>query len=171
MERERFEPGEAVRVVVEVKDSAYLEVNDAAVTATVTAPDETVPLDWTVERDGEYAGTFRAGMEGPYEVLAEATRGEASLGTKAVHVEVGASDVEFFDAGLHRPALERLAEDTGGRFYTPETVETLPEDLRYAGAGVTLTEERELWDMPILFLLLVIFVGSEWAFRRKRGLV
>jgi hypothetical protein len=84
---------------------------------------------------------------------------------------VGPSDTEFFDAGMRRSLLERIAEETGGRYYTPETVNRLPEDLRYTGSGVTLTEERELWDMPFLFLMLVGLVGSEWGFRRKRGLV
>ena len=57
------------------------------------------------------------------------------------------------------------------RFYTPATLETLPEDLQFTGAGVTLVERRDLWDMPVFFLLLVGLVGAEWAFRRKRGLV
>jgi hypothetical protein len=29
----------------------------------------------------------------------------------------------------------------------------------------------ELWDMPLLFLLLVILLCAEWAYRRWRGLV
>jgi hypothetical protein len=31
-------------------------------------------------------------------------------------------------------------------------------------------EERDLWDMPVLFLLLVGLLGSEWVYRRWRGL-
>ena len=45
------------------------------------------------------------------------------------------------------------------------------EDLQFTGAGVTLTEERDLWDMPILLLILLGLVGAEWTFRRARGLV
>jgi len=171
---ERVEAGEAVEILVEVSDSAYLEVNDALVSASVAAPDGSVtvvPLDWTVERDGEYRGTFRPHVEGPHQVSVEAARGDAAVGTDAVHVEVGPSDAEYFDAGLRRPLLERLARETGGRFYTPASVADLPEDLTFTGGGVTLVEERDLWDMPFLFLLLVGLVGSEWVFRRRRGLV
>jgi hypothetical protein len=78
---------------------------------------------------------------------------------------------EYFDANLRRGLLERLTRETGGKYYEPEDVRTLADDIRFTGAGVTLTEERDLWDMPFLFLLLVGFVGSEWAFRRRRGLV
>jgi uncharacterized membrane protein len=173
-EREQVEPGEPVHLRVEVADSAYREVNGAQVAATVTAPDgtvEVVTLDWTLERDGEYAGSFRPASPGSYEVFVEATRDEVRLGTDALHVHAGPSDTEYFDPALRRSLLERLANDTGGRYYTPATISTLAEDLRYTGGGVTLTEERELWDMPFLFLLLVGLVGSEWAFRRRRGLI
>ena len=48
---------------------------------------------------------------------------------------------------------------------------TLPEDITITGAGVTLVEERDLWDMPVLFLLMLPLMGAEWAFRKVRGLV
>lgn len=175
VEPEEVERGEVVRLVAEVNDSAYLEVNDAAVQATVIAPDGTIltlPLEWTVERDGEYAGTFVPSMDGDYEIGVEATRGGGTpVGSHALHLRVGPGSEEYFDAGLRRSLLTRLAGETGGRYYDPVTVGRLPEDIRFAGAGVTLQEERELWDMPILFLLLVALVGTEWIYRRRRGLV
>jgi hypothetical protein len=131
-----------------------------------------VPLDWTVERDGEYAGAFNPTMEGDYEIAVRATRsGDLVIGADEVHLRVGPGTEEFFDAGLRRSLLERLADETGGKYYDPATVDRLPEDIRFTGGGVTLTEERDLWDMPILFFLLVAFVGGEWVFRRRRGLV
>jgi hypothetical protein len=175
VESESVEAGEPVRIVAEVNDSAFVEVNDAEVRATVTAPDgsiRTVPLEWTVERDGEYAGTFTPSLDGDHEIRIEADRGEAiELGFDETFLRAGPSDEEYFDAGLRAPVLQRLAEETGGQYYTPDDVETLPEDLRVTGAGVTLTEERDLWDMPILFLLLVLLVGGEWFYRRRRGMV
>jgi uncharacterized membrane protein len=172
---ETVEVGEPVRILAEVNDSAYMEVNDASLEATVTAPDgsiRVVPMDWTVEVDGEYSGSFNPGLEGDYRIAIQATRGgEEELGEDEVHLRVGPSTEEYFDANLRRSFLERLAEETGGRYYDPATVERLPEDIRFTGAGVTLTEERDLWDMPVLFFLLVAFVGGEWAYRRRRGLV
>lgn len=173
-EEEQVEVGEPVRVLAEVHDSAFVEVNDAYLEATVTGPDGTVqvvPLDWTVDRDGEYAGRFLPLMDGDYEIQVQATRGgEQTLGLGQAYVRAGPSNEEFFDANLRRSVLERLAEDTGGRYYDLADVDRLPEDIQLTGAGVTLTEERDLWDMPVLFLLLVALVGSEWALRRRRGL-
>jgi len=33
-----------------------------------------------------------------------------------------------------------------------------------------LVEEKDLWDMPALFILVVLLMGVEWGYRRVRGL-
>jgi uncharacterized membrane protein len=173
-DQEQVEPGERVRLVASVGDSTYIEVNDASVTARITSPSgvvEEVPVDWTVDRDGEYAVQFRPTEQGEYEVDVTAMRGEETLGSATTYLYTTESNEEFFGAGRHAQALRRIAEETGGQYYTPETIETLPEDITVTGAGVTLVEEMDLWDMPILFLLMLLLMGGEWAFRRVRGLV
>jgi hypothetical protein len=71
---------------------------------------------------------------------------------------------------MREPLLRRVADETGGRFYTAANVASLPEDMAITGKGVTVQEEMELWDMPFLFLLLVGLIGAEWLLRRKRGM-
>jgi hypothetical protein len=85
-------------------------------------------------------------------------------------VRAGASDAEYFDPTMHEGPLRRIAEETGGRFYTPETVAGMAEDVRYAGRGVTSVEERELWNMPIILIALMGLVCGEWGYRRAVGL-
>ena len=85
-------------------------------------------------------------------------------------MRVSAGDSEYFDAAMRAPLLTRIAEETGGRFFTPATAASLPEAISYSGRGVTVVEDRELWDMPVLLILLVAFVGGEWGYRRARGL-
>jgi len=130
-----------------------------------------VGLEWTVEEDGRYTGTFVPGADGEYGIEVEALADERPFGAAATQVEVGPSDEEYFDAAQRRALLERVSEETGGRYYTAASSNTLPEDIQYTGGGVTLTEERDLWDMPLLLLLLVGLLGAEWGFRRTRGLV
>lgn len=173
-ERERVEPGETVPLMAEVLDSAYVEVNAADVVATVTSPSGLVterPLTWTIEEDGVYRGSVDLNESGMHTIEVRAAQGEDELGASSAFVQVGASDEEYFDASRRTASLRRLAEVTGGRFYTPENVDELPEDLQFTGAGVTLREERDLWDMPIILLLLLSLIGAEWGFRRLRGMI
>jgi len=66
--------------------------------------------------------------------------------------------------------LNRIAEETGGRFFTPSTAGALPEAINYSGRGVTVVEERDLWDMPIILLVILALIGADWGLRRVRGL-
>ena len=170
---DRVEPGEPYKLTAEVMDSAFVEVNDARVSAVVTAPSGkiiNVPMEWIVSKDGEYTGSFVPDEPGLYTVKTSADRDESELGTSTLHVRASAGDSEYFDAAMRAPLLRRVAEDTGGRFFTPADAMALPEAISYSGRGVTVVEERDLWDMPIFFLLLLLFAGGEWMYRRQRGL-
>ena len=77
MTSDRVEPGSTVAFTAAVADKAFLELNDASVTATVTAPDGAtidVPMAWGGEKAGEYQGSFAAAAPGWYEVRTVATR-------------------------------------------------------------------------------------------------
>jgi hypothetical protein len=105
-----------------------------------------------------------------YAARVEATRAGKTLGAGATHVRAAPGDAEYFDATMHAARLRRIAEETGGRFYTPETLPALSEDLKYTGRGVTTVEERDLWHMPIIMMLLVALACAEWGYRRAVGL-
>lgn len=170
---DRVEPGDPVTIVADVADKAFVELNDAQVVAHVTTPKGAivdVPMQWTGERNGEYRGTLVAPHEGMYAARVEATRAGASVGADVVQVLAAPGDAEYFDAKMHAARLRRIADETGGRFYTPDNAAALPEDLRYTGRGVTTIEERELWHMPIVLILLVGLVCTEWGYRRAVGL-
>ena len=171
--RDRVEPVEIVTVLADVGDANFEELNNSSVVAIVTAPSgnlSELPMEWTAEKDGEYRTTFTAAEEGFYEVHVEASGGEELLGEDTVYVQVAPSDDEYYDSTMRAPLLQRVAEETGGRFYTPDTVVSLAEDIQYVGGGVTVVEERDLWDVPVLLLLLVSLVLGEWGYRRMRGL-
>jgi uncharacterized membrane protein len=170
---DRVEPGDPVTVVATVVDQAFVELNDAQVTAHVTTPKGNVldlPMQWTGERNGEYRVTFEASEQGMYAARVEANRAGRAVGADVAQVRATPGDAEYFDATMHAARLQRIAGDTGGRFYTPDDVAALPEDLRYTGRGVTTIEERELWHMPIVLIALVALVSTEWGYRRAVGL-
>ena len=170
---DRVEPGETVKLTAEILDPAYVEVNDSRVVARITSPSgktSEVPVEWTVSKDGDYRTTFVPDESGIYDVQVSAERDQKQLGKSSMHMRVSAGDAEYFDAAMRAPLMKRIAEDTGGRFFTAETVATLPEAISYSGRGVTVVEERELWDMPALFIMLIGLVAAEWGYRRMRGL-
>jgi hypothetical protein len=170
---DQVNPRSPVELRAEVLDSAFLKVNDADVVAHVTGPSKAVrdiTLEWAVDRDGEYRATFTPDEPGLYTVRVEAKRKDGGVAGDSAFVRVAELNGEFVDAEMRASLLKRIAGETGGRFYTPSEIGTLPADVAMSKRGVTVVNEMDLWDMPIVFLLLVALVGSEWGYRKLRGL-
>ena len=170
---DRVTPGGSVDVVATVVDAAFVPLNDVTVRATVTGPaGETAdaPLTWTGTSPGEYRGRLVIPGTGWHEVSVEGLRGSMSVGRSVTYVRGATGDAEFFDAGRQRPALQRIADATGGRYFDIGDTAGLADALRYTGRGVTRVEEHELWQMPIVLVLLLALMAAEWAYRRRVGL-
>lgn len=170
---EHVEPGDPVTVEANVVDPAFVELNDAKVVASVAQPDGStvdVPLQWTGERPGQYRATFPSRMSGRYQVKVDAARAGTSVGSGVSFVRADASDAEYFNSTMRSQVLKRVAEETGGRFYSTDNAKGLVEDVRYGGRGVTTVEERDLWHMPIVMVLMLGLMCAEWACRRAAGL-
>jgi uncharacterized membrane protein len=170
---DRVDPGETMTLFADIDDETWLEVNDGRVVAEVRGPSGKVTditMDWTTERDGEYRAVFTPVEEGLHTITVDASREGTQLGSDTAYLRVAPGDAEFFDSGMRAPLLRRIAEETGGRYYDADDADGLSEDINYTGRGVTVVEERDLWDMPVLLLLLVGLVFGEWSFRRARGL-
>lgn len=158
----------------EVRDKNYIPVSDAAVSAKMILPDgsrQTVALHSEPTKPGDYAADWNAGLAGAYIAEVSATRGQEQLGGDVLpfHRENGVA--ENFHREQNRDLLQKLAEDTGGRYYTPANANRLADEISYSQAGVTSREMKDLWNMPAIFLLLLTLRGAEWLLRRKWGVV
>ena len=165
--------GRAVEVHAVVTDSNYQRLNDAPVVAHVEAPSgavRDVPMEWVVDRDGEYRGAFTPDELGAHTVRVEAHAGTALRAADTVVVRVADLDDEFVGAEMRGDLLRRIADETGGRFYTPATVGRLADDIALTKRGVTVVNRLDLWDMPAVFLLLIGLLGAEWTYRKARRL-
>ena len=123
-------------------------------------------MECTVERDREYKATVTTEEPGLYAVRVssvgarDAVRG-ARADSATTYFRVAPSEAEYFGAEMRAPLLKRIASETDGRFYTPETIADLPEDLTLSRRGVTVVREMDLWDMPVIFVLLVLLMSAE----------
>ena len=170
---DQFNPKRPVAIRATVADSMYLPRNDAKVLAHVTSDSgdkRDLVLDWAIDRDGEYRGTFTPDQPGVYTVRVDATSPTGELVSDTTHLRVADLNTEYFDAEMRAPLLKRIATETGGRFYTPATANTLAEDVALSKHGVTVVNQMDLWDMPAVLLLLVALVTAEWSYRKMRGL-
>ena len=170
----RVAPGQQVELVARVASEEYLPVNDASVTARITDPfgaERQLELTWNLDRDGEYRGSFLPAVDGPYEVEVDAIDGAQILVSPPLHIQAGVLDEELRSGAMRGNLLRRVASETGGQFYTMDRLDGLPEALRYTDRGTVVQEERDLWDLPLFFFLLIGLLFAEWLVRRRQGLV
>jgi uncharacterized membrane protein len=171
---ERVEKGEPSTITAQVVDAEYKGINDGKITAHVTSPSgkvEDVPMEWTVKHEGEYSARYTPTEDGAYKVTVGGNDHEGrDVGRGNANLRVAPSDAEYFDAGMRAPLLKRVADETEGRYFSASDTSKLPDAITYSGKGITVTEDRELWDMPIVLFMLLGLMGAEWLYRRAYGL-
>lgn len=166
-------PGDPVELNTEISDRTFLKVNNAEAVARVTSPSGSVsemPLEWSVTRDGEYKAAFTPTEKGVYRIDVRTRLGTDSIVSDPTYVSSGELATEYFGAEMRAPLLRRIADETGGRFYTADKVADLAKDIVFTDVGNTVVDRKDLWDMPIVFLLVLALVTSEWGYRKLRGL-
>jgi hypothetical protein len=47
----------------------------------------------------------------------------------------------------------------------------LPSEISFSEAGISVRNTKELWNMPIVFLVLFGLMAGEWLLRRKWGMI
>lgn len=166
-------PNEGIPLRVVVSDSAYARFNGAAVSAEVISPSgesTRLPFEWATDRDGEYTAMMVPGVNGVHTVNVTAVVGRDTIRSTAGYVRVADPTAEFFGAEMRPAVLRQFADETGGKFYRTSEASRLAEDIVYTTSGATEVQRLDLWDMPILFVLLLSALGAEWLYRRRRGL-
>jgi len=75
------------------------------------------------------------------------------------------------DFGVRRNdvLLQRLANATGGAVLELDEIDRLPELLSTGGSLLVRRSELPLWNMPVLFLLILVCKLMEWLMRWRTG--
>jgi hypothetical protein len=163
-----------VELRAEVRDSTYLPTSDAELRANIIRPDgsaETATLRPEPLEQGVYSAEWNATRTGSYVAEITADRAGRELGKDVVTFRREDGVAENFHQEQNRELLEKLAAETGGRYYKSANARQLAQEISYSEAGITAREMKDLWDMPAVFLAVIALRSAEWLLRRKWGAV
>ena len=166
-------PGERLSLRVAIYDPEYRPLGGATVRGQLTTPSgATRALDFKQELSeaGVYSAATAPQEEGVYALRVSAQADGTPVGTDTRHILVRPSGQEFQNATLKRDFLERLARISGGLYYAPDEVDALPANLENRQSSASVYRTELLWDMPMLFGLVVLLLSAEWIWRRRNGL-
>jgi uncharacterized membrane protein len=170
----------AITVTADIRDQHYNPAPDAKVEAHMLGPSGTnalVEMNPVPESPGQFQATWSAPKAGAY--LTEVTARRVDSGSGKLQ-ELGRDVLTFqrmdgvaenFHTEQNRELLERLATQTGGQYWKPTDLGKLPGSIPFSEAGMTIRETKDLWNLPLIFLVLVVLRFSEWWLRRKWGIV
>ncbi len=163
-----------VKFRTEVRDKTYSPAGDATVEAHILGPDgiaEAVEMRPEPLEQGVYSAEWTSPKPGSYLVEMVAKRGTEELGRDVLTFRREDGVAENFKVEQNKDLLQKLSSETGGRYYTPSDAKKLPNEISFSEAGVNVRETRDLWDMPVIFLLLLLLRSSEWLLRRRWGVI
>lgn len=169
-----FADVERVPIRVDARDKNYLPLADGRIEATVMGPGGTsdrMELRPDPAAPGIYTAEYAAMKPGSYVVETTVFRGDQEVGRDVLTFRREDGVAENFRVQQNRELLEKLASETGGKYYRPEEASKIPSEISYSEAGISVKETRDLWDMPIFFIGALLLRSSEWLLRRRWGLV
>jgi uncharacterized membrane protein len=171
-ERLAYDDERNVRLVAELRNERFEPINDASVELRI-APQAEAAFVQSMQPSGQGDGRYVAGIDaasaGLYRIEMTAQAGGREVGNAITHVLRNDGVAEHFATHQHRPVLERLAAMTGGRYWPLDDLDGLAAAIPYSKAGVVERQTLDLWNLPIVFLLLLLLKVSEWLLRLRWG--
>jgi uncharacterized membrane protein len=170
----------AVTLAAEVRDQQYNPAPDAKVEAHILGPSGVsalVEMTPVPDNPGQFQAAWSAPKAGAYltEVTAQrtdsTTRTVKELGRDVLTFQRMDGVAENYHTEQNRDLLEHLATQTGGRYWKAADLGKMAGAIPFSEAGVTTRETKDLWDLPVIFLVLLLLRFSEWWLRRKWGIV
>jgi uncharacterized membrane protein len=184
-----YRPGQEIQVTARVYDEKLVETDRYRVAARLRLPtdDESQPFDATAVNlvpellEKLYQGKLVApqvneAMENPGSTLHKqvldvaAFDGEQLVARSTLEIQVIDDPAEFRDPRPNPSLLTRIAQATGGSVI--QSAEELSSLLgRHQDASIqTIVTRWPMWDTPLLWLLLLGLLTTEWILRRLKGL-
>jgi uncharacterized membrane protein len=173
-ERDVYAPADVINLRGEVNDNKFDAITDAQVIARVTKPQgSTIELPLKInynDKGSDYRNELAADENGLYRVEMTAMRGGATLGTAESTFYVTDRTREFHDAAQNVELLKRVAAETGGQYFPLNQANDLLDEITMLEGKNSERVSKDLWDMPVNFLLLIGLASAEWFLRKRKGL-
>jgi hypothetical protein len=173
-DRGSYSTGEQVRIFANVLNESFEPVNQPSYDVILETKGETdtattIELSPVPGTPGLYSGSHLAGKDGNYVVRTRSADSEIS---NQAGFKIATVAIEDRETAMQPEVARQIAELSGGKQLTLATLGAFPASL---GEEKKLTNvvrlEKDLWDVPIWFLIVVAFAGVEWYLRRKDNLV
>jgi hypothetical protein len=165
--------GERIQIYANVLDDAFQPYEGPGYTVHIDQVEppgsaQRVRLEPVKGAPGLYQGFFTPTEEGRYRVRTDYAEREKS---NAVELQVVAVPLEQLERSMQEAALRKMAELSGGHYFRIHEVPSLPEAIAPDRSTAVERRDKELFDLPLVFIVLLGVAGTEWFLRRRYDLI
>ena len=170
---QKIHAGGVVELRSEVLQADFSAQREAAPRAVLTAADgseQVITLAAHPSLPGIYAGKLALADPGDYLVHVELDEQGAVTRSGETRLLVTRAGDEYFHSEMNDKLLRRIADQSNGNFFAAKDAGKLVAALENNDRGSRTLLRLDLWDMPVLFVLLITLLCAEWGYRRWRSL-
>ncbi|MEM0895431.1 MAG: PA14 domain-containing protein [Verrucomicrobiota bacterium] len=176
MDRLAVETGETVQLRARVRDASGSPVDRGDYVAVISEKEDghlvaEVELAPDVNGGGIFRGQTPPLLPGVHEIAIRPKYDGAEFPARAEFVVGSSQGREFDELTLGRRPLEELASASRGHFFLEEETPQLPELLESIDRKRVLSSETILWSSYWWFLPIMFLLTTEWALRKKAGMM
>jgi hypothetical protein len=171
--RRDFRTGERVPIYANVLSEAFEPVNLSNYSISVERPEgkaetTSVKLEPVKDVPGFYQGFFTPEVEGRYVLRSAPADRDYS---NNVELQVATTPLEQLEPAMQEDSLRKLGELSGGSYLTIGQLPKLADMLQQEAQTTVVRREKELWDLPFIFIVVLLCAATEWFFRRRYDLI
>ena len=164
---------EPVTIKASVVDQNFEPTDKAKLRAVITdekGKRNEVKLDPVLGNLGSYTARFLPHKYSDYRVNLIGNLAGKNLRNQDSLFEVAASDTEYSDAELNEQSLKNIARLSGGKYYTINQINEMVEQIPLIESSTSKIVEEDLWDIPLIFVIITLLFSLEWLWRKRVGL-
>jgi len=165
-----YKRGEEIKFNSRFFDESYQKIKGAEIKIKVLPKGkaaDSITFDLVPDGNGDYAYTVSFLPPGAYLFKGEARQDGILLGTSSGGFEVENTSLEDEDLKPDKELLQQIALLSGGEYSEPENFPLLLKSLNLEKRVRLKTREIPLWTQPFLLLLFILFLSTEWFFRKR----
>ena len=172
-DRAAYSTGEHVQIFANVLNAGFEPRIHQSYTVHIERedlPGQSIEVDLQPVPDvpGLYSESYLVLHDGNYRILATPNDREHASSAEFV---VDTVPLEQRGTAMDESVLRAMAELSGGEVLDMDALAALPDRLDKDIPVRTIRTERDLWDLPAIFVLILILCSIEWFFRRRENLV
>jgi hypothetical protein len=173
--RNVYQNSEMIEINAQLYDEKYEPVDNASIEVVIQNSKFQKELTLKSLTNGRYLVNVEGIPVGDYSVKAEASLNNKSKLNASTSFTVEQLQLENRNYGLNKSLLEKLAQNSGGRYLHITEADSLLSIIKtnYPGQDkqISTTNEINLWNSVYLLSLVMILLSVEWFLRKRFGMI